>query len=86
MKAITNLRPHGKSFFETVGGTKTQCDYWRNIEYNTRDKLEKNASEKLHLQIDSNDGSVLNGSREPLLFSFAADELPRFPIFEGPNY
>ena len=41
--------------------------------------------DKFHLKCDSIDGSVMNGTREPILYSFALDQPPGHKIYKEPK-
>ena len=41
--------------------------------------------DKVHLKCDCVDGSIVNGKREPILFSFGIDEPPGYKLFIHPN-
>ena len=40
---------------------------------------------KIHLKCNCIDGSIVNGLREPILFSFNLDKPPGFKIFKEPK-
>ena len=40
---------------------------------------------KIHLKCNAIDGSIVNGLREPILFTFALDKPPGFKIFKEPS-
>ena len=41
--------------------------------------------DKVHLKCDCIDGSILNGTREPILYSFALDQPPGHKIYNEPK-
>ena len=41
--------------------------------------------DKVHLKCDCIDGSVVNGIREPILYSFALDQPPGHKIYKEPK-
>ena len=41
--------------------------------------------DKIHLKCDCIDGSIVNGSREPVLYSFAFDQPPGHKIYKEPK-
>ena len=47
--------------------------------------LNLNTIDKTHLKCDVNDGSVVNGVRVPILFSFVSDKKPGFKVFCQPE-
>ena len=42
-------------------------------------------NDKLHLKGDCINESILNGTREPILYSFVSDKLPRHKIYKEPR-
>jgi len=83
------LRFDERSFFNTLLGF---TPYWfykpTNASYSdspgvyTSDKiLNLNTIDKLHLKCDVIDGSVVNGIREPILFSFILDKPSGYKVF-----
>ena len=52
----------------------------------TSDKyLNLSTTNKLHLNCDNIDGSVVNGLRQPILYSFVLDILPGYKLFCEPE-
>ena len=41
--------------------------------------------DKVHLKCDCIDGNIMNGTREPILYSFALDEPPGHKIYKEPK-
>ena len=41
--------------------------------------------DKVHLKCDCIDGSIMNGTREPILYSFALDQPPGHKIYKEPK-
>ena len=56
-----------------------------NLVYNSRNRVIINKIGKMQLKLDAISRSILNGVREPNLFSFALDETRAFSIFCGPK-
>ena len=44
-----------------------------------------NTTNKIHLQCDSIDGSIQNGLRQPILFTFVLDKPSGYKIFSEPE-
>ena len=47
--------------------------------------LNLNTKDKIHLKCDAIDGSVVNGIRQPILFSFVLDKPPGYKVFSEPE-
>ena len=51
--------------------------------------IEKNRNftiiNKIHLNCDCNDGSVIKGVRQPILYSFVIDKPPGYKVFCEPE-
>ena len=62
-----------KSFFSTVRGLTPGWDYKHYNEYTSQKILKLGSTNKLHLKCDVIDGSVVDGIRQPILFSFVLD-------------
>ena len=41
--------------------------------------------DKVHLKCDCIDGSIMNGKREPILYSFALDQPPGHKLYKEPK-
>ena len=41
--------------------------------------------DKVHLKCDCIDGSIVNGIREPILYSFALDQPPDYTMYKEPK-
>ena len=74
-----------KSFFNTVLGFTSGWDYKHYNEYTSQKNLNLSATKKTHLKCDVIDGSVLNGIRQPILFSFVLDKKPVYKIVSEPE-
>ena len=53
--------------------------------YTSAKKLNLNTKNKIHLQTDVIDGSIVNGSRQPVLYSFVMDKPAGYEIFSEPE-
>ena len=65
-----------KSFFSTVLGFKSGWDYNHYNKYTSQKILNLGSTNKIHLKCDIIDGSVVNGLRQPILYSFVLDKKP----------
>ena len=82
---ITALRFDEKSFFNTILGFSPHWDYKNIASYDGEYYSEKNRdlgmTIKIHLKCDIIDGSVINGIRQPILFSLVLDKPPGYKLF-----
>ena len=67
---ITAIRLDKQSFFSTVLGFTPGCDYKHYNEYISQKILNLGSTNIIHLKCDVIDGSVVNGLRQPVLYSF----------------
>ena len=51
----------------------------------SENKVDIMPTDKVHLKCDCVDGSIVNGKREPILYSFGLDQPPGYKIFNNPN-
>ena len=88
------LRFDEKSFFHTILGFDPYWDYKPTNAFNadspgvyTSDKviLNLNTINKIHLKCDMIDGSVVDGVRQPILFSFVLDKPSGYKLFYLPQ-
>ena len=59
--------------FSTVLGFTPGWDYKHYNEYISQKIVNLNSTYKIHLKCDVNDGSVVSGLSQPILFSFVSD-------------
>ena len=71
---IIPIRFDEKSFFSTILGFTPGWDYKHYNQYLSQKFLNLSSTNKIHLKCDCIDGSVVNGIREPILFSFVLDK------------
>ena len=83
--AIGTLRFDKKSFFHTLLGHDPYFDYKVPGVYNSNKILNLNTTNKIHLKCDCVDGSIQNGLRQPILFSFVLDKPSGYNIFSEPE-
>ena len=84
-----------KSFFYTIlGFTQSHSYPLEDIEgfyqliaglYKSEKPINITGIDKVHLKCDCVDGSIGNGTREPILYSFALDQPPGYKIYKEPK-
>ena len=82
---IIAIRFDEKSFFSTVLGFTSGWDCKHYNKYTSQKVVNIGSTNKIHLKCDCIDGSVLNGIRQPILFSFVLDKLPGYKVFCEPE-
>ena len=92
--ALGTLRFDKQSFFHTLLGFSPYWDYKPNNSNHVlipvvypSDKiiLNLNTIDKIHLKCDAINGSVVDGIRQPILFSFVLDKPPGYKVFSEPE-
>ena len=88
------LRFDDKSFFHTLLGFDPYWDYkptnalhadFPVVYTNDKDILNLNTKNKIHLKSDCIDGSIQDGVRQPILFSFVLDKPAGYKVFCEPE-
>ena len=87
------LRFDEKSLFSTLLGFTPYWDYKHTNAihadspgvYTSAKILNLNTINKIHLKCDVIDGSLVNGIRQPLLFSFVLGKKPGYKVFSEPE-
>ena len=79
------IRLDEKLFFSTFLGFTPGWDYKHYNEYTSQKYVNLGSTNKIHLKCDFIDGSVLNGIRQPILFSFVSDKKPGYKVFCEPE-
>ena len=74
-----------KSFFSTVLGFTPGWDYKQYNEYISQKIVNLNTTNKIHLKCDILDGSIQDGKRQPILFSFVLDKPSGYKVFCEPE-
>ena len=84
-----------ESFFYTIlGFTQSHQGSLNDIErfyrilpgsYKSDKPINITGIDKIHLKCDCTNGSIVNGSREPILYSFALSSPPGHKIYKGPR-
>ena len=89
---FSSLRFNKKSFFHTLLGFDPYWDYKPKNGVNSDSGvyisnkiLNLNTISKIHLKCDCIDGSVVDGVRQPILYSFVLDKKPGYKIFSEPE-
>ena len=85
MLVLGTLRFDKKSFFHTLLGFIPYSDYKSPGVYTSDKILNLNTTNKIHLKCDVIDGSVVDGVRQPILYSFVLDKKPGYKIFSEPE-
>ena len=82
---IIAVRFDEKSFFSTILGFTAGWDYKHYNKYISQKIVSLSNTKKIHLKCDCIDGSVVNGLRQPILYSFVLDKLPGYKVFSEPE-
>ena len=82
---IIAIRFDEKSFFSTILGFTSGWDYKHYNRYISQKFVNLSSTNKIHLKCDAIDGSVVNGVRQPILYSFVLDKKPGYKVFSEPE-
>ena len=82
---IIAIRFDEKSFFSTILGFTAGWDYKHYNQYLSQKIVNLNSTNKIHLKCDAIDGSVVNGVRQPILYSFVLDKPSGYKVFSEPE-
>ena len=82
---IITIRFDEKSFFSTILGFTAVWDYKHYNQYISQKIVNLSSTNKIHLKCDAIDGSVVNGVRQPTLYSFALDKPSGYKVFCEPE-
>ena len=74
-----------KSFFSTLLGFTPGWEYKNYNKYTSQELVNLGNTNKIHLKCDCIDGRVVNGLRQPKLYSFVLDKLPGYRVFSEPE-
>ena len=85
MFVLGTLRFDKKSFFRTLLGFTPYWDYKLPGVYTSDKILNLNTWNKIHLKCDCIDGSIQDGVRQPILFTFVLDKPSGYKIFSEPE-
>ena len=82
---LGTLRFDKKSFFHALLGHDPYFDYKVSGAYTSDKILNLNTTNEIHLKCDCIDGSIQNGVRQPILYSFVLDKPSGYKIFSEPE-
>ena len=82
---IIAIRFDEKSFFCSILDFTSGWDYKHYNKYTSQKVVNLGNTNKIHLNCDCIDGSVVNGIRHPILFSFVLDKKPGYKVFSEPE-
>ena len=82
---IKAIRFDEKSFFSTILGFTSGWDYKHYNQYLSQKNVNLSNTYKIHLKCDVIDGSVFDGVRQPILYSFVLDKPPGYKKFCEPE-
>ena len=82
---IIAIRFDEKSFFSTILGFTPGWDYKHYNQYLSQKIVNLSNTNKIHLKCDVIDGSVVNGIRQPILYSFVLDKPSGYKVFSEPE-
>ena len=84
-KGIIAIRFDETSFFSTILGFTSGWDYKHYNKYTSQKVVNLGSTNEIHLKCDCIDGSVVNGLRQAVLYSFVLDKLPGYKVFSEPE-
>ena len=82
---IIAIRFDEKSFLSTILGFTAGWDYKHYNQYLSQKIVNLSSTNKIHLKCDAIDGSVVNGVRQPILYSFVLDKPSGYKVFCEPE-
>ena len=82
---IIAIRFDEKSFFSTILGFTAGWDYKHYNQYLSQKIVNLSSTNKIHLKCDVIDGSVVDGVRQPILYSFVLDKPTGYKVFCEPE-
>ena len=82
---IIPIRFDEKSFFSTILGFTPGWDYKHYNQYLSQKIVNLSNTNKIQLKCDAIEGSVVNGVRQPILYSFVLDKPAGYKIFSEPE-
>ena len=68
-------------FFSTILGFTAGWDYKHYNQYNSQKIVNLSNTNKRHLNCDVIDGSIQDGIRQPIIFSFVLDKPAGYKVF-----
>ena len=78
---IIAIRFDEKSFFSTILGFTPGWDYKHYNKYISQKIVNLSSTNKIHLKCDCVDGTIQDGIRQPILFSFVLDKPAGYKVF-----
>ena len=84
-KGIIAIRFDEKSFSKTILGFNPGWDYKHYNKYVSQKILNLGSTNKINLKCDCIDGSIQDGVRQPILFSFVLDKPAGYKVFCEPE-
>ena len=84
-EGIIAIRFDEKSFFSTILGFTSVWDYKHYNKFVSQKIVNLSSTNKIHLKCDAIDGSVVNGLRQPILYSFVLDKPSGYKVFSEPE-
>ena len=82
---IIAIRFDEKSFFSTILGFIAGWDYKHYNKYISQKIVNLGSTNKIHLKCDVINGSIVDGFKQPILYSFVLDKLPGYKVFSEPE-
>ena len=82
---IIAIRFDEKSFFSTILGFIPGWDYKFYKKYTSQKIVNLGSTNIINLKCDFINGSVVNGYRQPILYSFVLDKKPGYKVFSEPE-
>ena len=82
---IIAIRFDEKSFFSTILGFTAGWDYEHYNQYLSQKIVNLSSTNKIHLSCDAIVGSVVDGVRQPILYSFVLDKPSGYKVFCEPE-
>ena len=82
---IIAIRFDENSFFSTILGFTAGWDYKHFNQYLSQKSVNLSSTNKIHLKCDATDGSIVNGIRQSILYSFVLDKPSGYKIFSEPE-
>ena len=83
--SIIAIRFDENSFFSTILGFTPGWDYKHYNQYLSQKSVNLSSTNKIHLKCVVIDGSVVNGDRQPFLYSFVLDKPSGYKVFCEPE-
>ena len=82
---IIAIRFNEKSFFSTILGFTAGWDSKHYNQYRSQKIVNLGSTNKIHLKCDVIDGSVVDGTRQPILYSFVLDKPSGYKVISEPE-